>query len=321
MKRLIKSNSLEIQFWGYEVGNLFAAVAGSGGFARFTREINTVLSNPDLGLFAKFVTLSEDHPDAFVTIALGVVVLMAPLVRQLLEQSGSLFFVNLFAAVSLAAAALILLFTLNADTSWLTDAAAAFVVGSSLLRQSKDNPFLLKPGGLALCFGGFALSAFGLIEVAADVATSDIVGFALSAIAFATGIYVMAAGLLTYQGGIYETAGYNASPFDEKARRGWTDKLLHPKNGLLPRFFESVIDRPIEWFNQRVVKPGIFWVPARIKSEQPFATSMWARLPWRLVTGGFAFVSGTPQGMAFGFANLCWAIGDVSIGALDWDDE
>ncbi len=30
MRQLLKSDSLELQFWGYEIGNIVAAIAGSG---------------------------------------------------------------------------------------------------------------------------------------------------------------------------------------------------------------------------------------------------------------------------------------------------
>jgi hypothetical protein len=38
------------------------------------------------------------------------------------------------------------------------------------------------------------------------------------------------------------------------------------------------------------------------------------------VPGGTALATGTPQGVAFGLANLGWALGDVSIGSLDWEE-
>ena len=64
LMRSIKAGNLELQFWGYEVGNLFAAVAGSGGFARFASEINAILADPALGFFGKLRALAGDHPDA-----------------------------------------------------------------------------------------------------------------------------------------------------------------------------------------------------------------------------------------------------------------
>ncbi len=318
LKRSIMANSLELQFWGYEIGNLFAAVAGSGGFASFFAEINAVVSNPNLDPVGKALTLAHDHPDAFVTIALGIVVLLAPPMKNLVSRAGRLALINLFDAAMLIAAVLILTFTLNADTSWLTDAAASFVVGSSLLRQSKRNPFLMKPGSLALSLGGIALAAFWVVEVTVDLETSDEIGLALSAIAIATGVYVLAAGLLTYQGGVFETARFLAASKGRTVEKDWAAGLLHPHDGILPRLFETLLDRPVVWFCDGVVKPAIFWVSAHTKRERPFVTSMWARLPWRLFSGGLAFATATPQGMVFGLANICWAVGDVAIGSLDW---
>jgi hypothetical protein len=66
-----------------------------------------------------------------------------------------------------------------------------------------------------------------------------------------------------------------------------------------------------------VAGPAILWSPGHVKASKPFATSMWARLPWRRAAGGLALGTGTPQGVAFGLANADWAIGDVAIGSLD----
>ena len=45
---------------------------------------------------------------------------------------------------------------------------------------------------------------------------------------------------------------------------------------------------------------------------------MWARLPWRVLTAAAALATGTEQGVTFATANLCWSLGDVAIGSLDW---
>ena len=137
----------------------------------------------------------------------------------------------------------------------------------------------MKPGGLALSLGGFALAAFGPIEVAGDVASSDEIGLALSAIAFLTGVYVLGAGLLTYQGGIFETARFVADANGRSDGAGWTAGLLDPRGGLLPRLFERLLDSAVTGFCDHAVKPAIVWVPLRVRTEQPLATSMWARLP------------------------------------------
>ena len=78
-----------------------------------------------------------------------------------------------------------------------------------------------------------------------------------------------------------------------------------------------MLDAPISNFVERVAKPAVFWLPANLKASAPFATSMWARLPWRLLTAGAAIATGTEAGLIFALANLAWALGDIAIGALE----
>ena len=75
------------------------------------------------------------------------------------------------------------------------------------------------------------------------------------------------------------------------------------------------------WAVRSLVHPGLFWVPQRTRETPPFRTSMLARLPWRVVTGALALATGTAAGACFALANLLWAIGDVAIGALDASPE
>ncbi|MEX3012070.1 hypothetical protein [Hoeflea sp. TYP-13] len=321
MRRFVKSNSLELQFWGYEIGNIVAAIAGSGGFAGFVGESNAVLANRDLGTIGKVLELSDLHPDAFITIALGLVVIVVPVIRAIAQRRNSPFILNVIDICAIALSFAILAFTLSADTSWLTDAAAAFVVGSSLLRISRNNPFLMKPGGLALTWGGMALGAFGAIELAQDVALGDAAGLLYSGIGLGTGACVAAAGLLTWQGGIFETAAYLQRSPQGTGPKSWLDVFIDPATGVLARAFSAWLDPVVSLACVRVITPALFWIPSTVKQSKPFATSMWARLPWRFAAGALAFAAGTPQGLAFGLANICWAVGDIAIGSLDWEDQ
>ena len=316
----MKRNNLELQFWGYEGGNVVATVAGAGGFSEFFNKVDGVLSHIDMTALQKFQVLSADYPDAFVTIGLGAVVLLASVVRRAAEGAGGEPAMNLI-DFSIALVALgILGYAFAHDTSWITVSASAFVVGSSFLRQCRHNPFLLKAGGLALALGGAALAAFGVEGLIHAMAGSEALHLTLGALTVGTGIYVTGASLLTYQGGIYETAAYAAGAGGERRLGGALARLIHPTEGLIARFFTRSLDRPIAWAGDHIVNPAIFWASRETKQQRPFAASMWARLPWRLATGSVAMATGTPQGMAFGLANLGWIIGDLSIGSLDWQE-
>jgi len=315
LHRIIKRHNMELQFWGYEGGNILATVAGAGGFGAFAGKVDTVLQDSQSSLLQKVHTLSTLYPDAFVTIALGALVVLAPLVRRAAESGGTRA-VNMVDLGGTMLGLAILGYALDRDTSWITVSASSFVVASSFLRQCKHNPFLMKAGGLALALGGAALAAFGLDGLTGAVGGMQL---ALGVLTAGTGLYVIGASLLTYQGGIYETAAYRESG-SPRGPRGWVAALIHPIKGILAQAFARVLDRPIAWTNRRLVNPAIFWASKKTKRRKPFATSMWARLPWRLAAGGVAFASGTPQGIAFGLANVGWAIGDLSIGSLDWED-
>ena len=68
-------------------------------FARFATEIDAILSDPALGPLGKLAALAGDHPDVFVTIALGAVVLLAPPLKGLIARAGRPAAVNAFDVV------------------------------------------------------------------------------------------------------------------------------------------------------------------------------------------------------------------------------
>ena len=157
----------------------------------------------------------------------------------------------------------------------------------------------MKPGGLALALGGFSLAAFGLIEVADDVETSDAIGLALSAIAFLTGVYVLAAGLLTYQGGVFETARFRIRIGGRRQRCGMGPpgcSIRAP--ACLSGLFRTVcsIRRSPASATTRSSR-RLSGCRAASGRKKPFATSMWARLPWRLVSGALAFCGADAAGL------------------------
>lgn len=174
------------------------------------------------------------------------------------------------------------------------------------------------------------MAAFGMhsgMEHMAHTETFSTTLLALDALTVGTGAYVLNASLLTYEGGIYATKGFEGTEEPE----GWVDDLVHPKKGALAITFEKTLDRPIQWINANVGKPAIFWVSEEIKAAEPFTTSMWARVPWRVATGGVALALGAagqilganvPAGQfEFAVANAGWATGDVAVGSFDWKPE
>ena len=47
-------------------------------------------------------------------------------------------------------------------------------------------------------------------------------------------------------------------------------------------------------------------------------TAMWVRLPWGVLTCAVALAKGA---WAFAVANIAWAMGDVALASIDWEDE
>ena len=317
-KSWFKSHNMQIQFWGYEGGNLTATVAAAGGFTAFGKSVLDTFNNNALSTFERASVLSSDYPDATVAVGLGAVVLATPLIRNGVKHLGSIA-VNTVDVGSTAAAASIVGYALSEDSNWITVSASSFVVGSSFLRHAGTNPFMLKLGGIGLAFGGAALTMFGIDGVQNHDLSESMLDYAT----IGTGYYVTAAGLLTYEGGIYETVAYNDSP-DHKEKSTFTSQLLHPVNGALAQAFKRVMDAPIQTLNKKIINPSIFWVDRETKHTKPFSTSMQARMPWRVITGVAALVSATEESYAFAsafiFANVLWALGDIAIGSLDWQD-
>lgn len=224
---------------------------------------------------------------------------------------------NVLDSAITSTALVILCYAIILDTSWIAIASSSFVVASCFLRQCRENPILIKAGGIALVCGGIGLTLYGL-QVALPVAfDKDYAVFAMGTLTLVTGFYVVFAGLLTYEGGIFATRDFLCE-VDNGNNDIWLRKLTHPDNGLLSRRAFAYMDKPVMDLNYRITKPSIFWVSDNTKNNHPFKTSMLARLPWRVLSGLAALISLTPAGCAFFTANICWAIGDVAIGSEDW---
>lgn len=308
LKHRIHQMAPELQFWGYEGGNVLAAIAGTGGFLSLYYGFWSLSDLSETNPFSGVAVAFAEYPDILVTVGLAVIVLFTILSGNIfngrstqkakvwIDRAGSITGIGLVCAA------------LYFGASWITFAAVSFVSASALLRLCRTSPVFLKLGGLMLAAGGFGLAGFGL----STVSQSD--SILLPGLTVLTGIYVFFASLMTYQGGIFECNAHHETAQPQEPRFG----AFHPA-GRIGRLLETRLDQPISTLVEKVALPSVFWVPSHIKANAPFLTSMWTRLPWRLLTGGAALATGTTIGVLFGIANVCWAIGDIAIGSLDWD--
>jgi hypothetical protein len=328
MRDHFRAKNMEYQFWFYELGNVVATISGTGGFKNFAQNLTVTFSDSSQSFAQQCLTLSKQYPDATVAIGIGAVAVAGPLLHRAADRINTKFTPAVDAG-SAALAAGILAYALSHDTSFITVSASAFVVGSSLLRFALANPFFLKAGGLALAGGGAALTAFGIenslplfsdphiLNTVLDATTTwqgvqAGAGLALAPLTAITGAYVTSASFLTYEGGIYQTMGFQD---DQKPLNGWVSRLCHPVRGSLAKAFHNVLDKPIQALNRLAKSTMLTYIPQKMRDNMPFATSMWARLPFRVLTGTAAAITGN---FSFALANLSWGCGDTAIGQEDY---
>lgn len=77
LKTKIHAIAPELQFWGYEGGNVLAAVARAGGFIAFYNALRSVGDVPLHDLSAGIVGALMSYPDVLVTTGLALIVLLA----------------------------------------------------------------------------------------------------------------------------------------------------------------------------------------------------------------------------------------------------
>jgi hypothetical protein len=306
----LNRRSLELQFWGYETGNIVAAVTGAGGVALLWDGLRQSVAPQGPGLLAGLVAF----PDAFATLGIVAIVVLGTPVIGALRRSGRGRAADLACGVVTALALAVLMFVLAADAGWLTLSASAFVLASCLLRCAGSFPLLLKLGGLGIAVGGVALTGAAVALFGAE--PGGALGQPVALATGISGIYVTIAGLLTWRGGCFVSAGAGDLP----GGADWLTRLLHPA-GRVGRATSALLDRPLAAATRWIAVPALFWIPAHVIATRPFLTSMLARLPWRVLTATLCLASGTAAGISFAIANLLWAIGDVAIGALDFQPE
>lgn len=277
IERQFRDHPFETQFWGYELGNVLAALAAIGGLGG--------LGASSLRDLAPLVELA-------VPVALALLIVAVALGGRMLKHMGRAQDVPSLNRMAAITGCVLLVWAFLTGESWLSTAAVAFLTGSALIRLTENGAAFLKLGALFLVLGGLALSFYGIRAGAALRLVDVLTAF--------TGLYVAGAGVLTFVGG--------AGMSDPAHGTGTLSRVL------------ALLDRPVEWTARNIVSPSIFWVPENVKSQRPFLTSMWARLPFRLATACAALLTLTTAGMIFAMANLLWAVGDIAIGALDWAD-
>jgi hypothetical protein len=312
----MKRHSFEIQFWGYETGNIIASITGAGGMKAFFGSLADAYRTGGGSPTAAILWLARETPEVFATLGvIAIVVIAYPLGNAVRRRFGQMA-ADAINALAVPLALGLLGYALISNANLFTVAACAFVVGSCLLRGAANFPLLLKLGGLALSLGGLALAGAGVMVLAVQLFGPGGTGLALSASTFLSGVFVAGAGLLTYQGGCYAVDAARGSGEVGTPQGGVLAALLS-STGALANWMARNIDPAVRWCINWLVHPGLFWIPESVKQRQPFLTSMLARLPWRVITGTLALATGTAAGVAFAIANLLWAVGDVAIGSLD----
>jgi hypothetical protein len=336
LKAAFVDKNMHGQFWCYETGNVIASVAGAGGFTQVYQDTSATFFDTSLNSLEKFSTIAADNPDAMTAVSIAGLIVIGSGLRKLPAETfgeGSVA-VNSFDAVTTAVALGILYNTWQADTELVTQAASSFVVGSSFLKFSGQNPLFLKLGGVGLGVGGILLGAWG----AAHIGDADsVIQMGIDVSTTIMGGYITKASINTYQGGKFLTCSYaeleekalsaqsdedkalyeeNLIPYDPKS---WVSLLFHPTKGGVARGFASVADKPIDMLDQ-ATNWMLGYIPDKSTFSRPLATSAWARVPIRVVVTGFsAFAAhqGVPGMAEFTAACALWTGGDLLIGAGD----
>lgn len=264
-KNRIHQIAPELQFWGYEGGNVLAAIAGVGGFLSFQAGLRSVGDMQEQNLAASIAIAFTDFSDILVTVGLIIIVLatiafdnifrgcVGPRVKTWVDRTASVLGVSL------------VVMALYFGASWITFTTVSFVSASALLRLCRTSPVFLKLGGLMLAVGGFGLATYGLSTV--QISQLSL----LPLLTILTGVYVIFASLMTYQGGVYECKEHANNVGGRETELG----LFHPR-GNIGRWLETRVDRPINTFVELVSLSCVFWV-----SSNTNAGNYWPAAYWR----------------------------------------
>lgn len=250
----LRQNSFEVQFWGYEIGNVIASMTGAGGVGAFLLDLHEAWQVSGQSAWRAAIWLAQHFPETFATMGVIVMVVLAYPVAKLAGRVGRPILSDAVNLCAVPLALMLLGYAVAHSASFFTVAACSFVAGSSLLRGAREFPLFLKLGGLLLALGGLSLGAAGFGILTSEAFGAGTTAFALGATTALTGAYVAGAGLLTYTGGI---GLCNEAPEIESQRH--LLRLVLP-NGPIGRALRRRVDPVIAKVVSTCVLPAIFWV-------------------------------------------------------------
>lgn len=321
LKRLLGEQSPNGQLIFYESGNIFAASSAAGGLVEFGHEISSIFAE-SADTLSGTMTLFSEHADAAATAGIiSVIVLKAVFDKTIGKVSETL---NSTANIAGTACATALVgYAIGQDASFITTSACTFAAGSGLLKYAKDNPFFLKFGGLTLATGGAFLCAFGVESLAANDFES-VTSIIVDSATILSGAVVTPAYFMVYDGGAFLTSQYDEENPEDQNPKGLIRKAIHPTKGWLAKGFTKYVDGPVLAANNCCKKTFFSWIPKTglAQPDQPFWTSMWARLPTRGIMGIAAGAQAASSGQDswWYLAGACglWALGDVATGCMEF---
>jgi hypothetical protein len=176
----LRRHGLEVQFWGYETGNIAASITGAGGPRAFLDSLLEAHRSIGLHPGAMPLRLARQHPETFATIGVLAIVVAFPLSAAVERRFGARA-ADAVNALAVPLALALLAFAIARQANLFTVAACAFIVGSCLLRGAGHFPLLLKLGGLALAFGGLTLAGAGAMALCVALFGAGPLGTALAA--------------------------------------------------------------------------------------------------------------------------------------------
>lgn len=317
IKQILTKNGRhwKASFFLYEGSNVNAAIVGSGGYSDFAQNFSAAFGDEALTRGGQVLKLVSEYPDTTIAVSLCGLVVAGPAIHKGVEAlGGNHHTINVIDSAVLGSSAAILAYAVGADTSLITTSAAGFITAQSTLAFSHENPFFMKAGGLMLAFGGAALAAFGVDSAMTTFSSPDgieTLRVAMDVATVATGVSVIVASGVTYEGGVLNS---EALPDDKKELKTWVSKVTHPHRGALAKFFKESVDRPVIASSNWAKRNLLFYVPNRIKETKPLKTALWARGPLRALTGALAVLTGE---YAFAASYGGWFAGDYAMGLED----
>ena len=144
----LRRHSLEVQFWGYETGNISRLDHRRRRPARLRRQLRRGRrARPATRRSPLALWLARNHPETFATLGVMAIVVVAfPLGSAVGRHFGPRA-ADAVNALAVPLALALLGFAIARSANLFTVAACAFVVGSCLLRGAGHFPLLLKLGG------------------------------------------------------------------------------------------------------------------------------------------------------------------------------